>query len=551
MRREIRYGLAGLRARPLAALAGWSVPQALPAAVSGLVLARAVDDGFLAGRPWIGVAWLAGLLAAAGVGAVGSRMVFATVGGLVEPFRDRLARRVVAGSIRAAAAGADRGGNVALLTRQLEIVRDSYAGLIVAVRGFAVTAVGVTVGLLSLAPVLAAIVLPPFALGLALFVATLGVAAAKHRRAVEADERLADRAGAVLAGAGDLSACGAEAHGEALTAGPIAAQARAERSLAWVAALRSLCFVVGGWLPLVAVLAAAPWLVDRGLTAGTITGGLLYVLYGLQPALNGLVSGLGGSGLRFVVTLGRILDATEAPAPPRATGAAPAAPLDLEARGLTFAYGPHSEPIVADLDLRVPAGDHLAIAGPSGIGKSTLANLLCGLLPPDAGTVTAGGRDLTAMAPADRARHRVLIPQEAYVFAGTVADNLAYLDPEAGPGRVAAAVDALGAGALVERLGGLSAAVDLARLSAGERQLLALVRAYLSPAPICVLDEATCHLDPGAERVAEAAFAARPGTLIVIAHRAGSAERARRVLTLDGGGAALREREPAQIQPSS
>ncbi|GAB4006651.1 hypothetical protein GCM10029992_58060 [Glycomyces albus] len=257
MRREIRYGLSGLRPKPLAALAAWSVPQALPASISGLVLARAVDDGFLAGRPWTGVAWLAGLLLAAGIGAIGTRMVYATVGGLVEPFRDRLADRVVAGSLRAAVAGAGRSGAVALLTRQLEVVRDSYAGLIVAVRGFAITSVGVTGGLLALAPSVAAVVLPPFALGLALFTATLGVAAARHRRAIHADEHLADRAGAVLAGAADLSACGAEAHGRSLTAAPIRDQARAERSLAWVAALRSMCFVVGGWTPLIAVLAAA------------------------------------------------------------------------------------------------------------------------------------------------------------------------------------------------------------------------------------------------------------------------------------------------------
>jgi len=83
-------------------------------------------------------------------------------------------------------------------------------------------------------------------------------------------------------------------------------------------------------------------------------------------------------------------------------------------------------------------------------------------------------------------------------------------------------------------LGGLTAPVDPAELSAGERQLLALVRAYLSPAPLAVLDEATCHLDPPAERVAEEAFANRPGTLIVVAHRLSSALRARHVVVLDG-----------------
>jgi ATP-binding cassette subfamily C protein len=129
---------------------------------------------------------------------------------------------------------------------------------------------------------------------------------------------------------------------------------------------------------------------------------------------------------------------------------------------------------------------------------------------------------------------RVLIPQEAYVFAGTVWDNLTYLCPSAAPELVAAATAAVGADRLVAGLGGWLAPVAPAELSAGQRQLLSLVRAYLSPAPIAVLDEATCHLDPAAERRAEEAFANRGGTLIVIAHRISSAMRARRILVLDG-----------------
>jgi ATP-binding cassette subfamily C protein len=84
------------------------------------------------------------------------------------------------------------------------------------------------------------------------------------------------------------------------------------------------------------------------------------------------------------------------------------------------------------------------------------------------------------------------------------------------------------------RLGGPAASIRPSQLSAGERQLIALARSYLSPAPLAVLDEATCHLDPEAERRAEEAFAARPGTLIVIAHRISSALRADRILVLDG-----------------
>jgi ATP-binding cassette subfamily C protein len=128
----------------------------------------------------------------------------------------------------------------------------------------------------------------------------------------------------------------------------------------------------------------------------------------------------------------------------------------------------------------------------------------------------------------------VLIPQEAYVFSGTLWSNLTYLCPDAPAERIADAVDALGAHDMVTEIGGLGATITPARLSAGQRQLISLVRAYLSPAPIAVLDEATCHMDPSADRRVEAAFAARPGTLIVIAHRLSSAVRARRVLVIDG-----------------
>jgi ATP-binding cassette, subfamily C, bacterial len=128
----------------------------------------------------------------------------------------------------------------------------------------------------------------------------------------------------------------------------------------------------------------------------------------------------------------------------------------------------------------------------------------------------------------------VLIPQEAYVFTGTIWDNVTYLRPGATTGEVERAVGAVGAEALLGRLGGLTAQLTPNALSAGERQLIALVRAYVAAAPLVVLDEATCYLDPQAERRAEAAFAERGGTLIVIAHRISSALRARRILVLDG-----------------
>jgi ATP-binding cassette, subfamily B, bacterial RamB/AmfA len=534
MRREIRVAVASLRRRPLLAFAAWSVPQALPAAVSGLAIARAVDDGFLSDRPLVGLAWLAALMLASVVGAVGSRQMYRRLGELVEPFRDDLVRGVVGGALRRAVAGGADDGAVARLTRQVEIVRDTYAGMLVVLQGFVVTVAGVVVGVLSIAPVMVLLILPPFLLGFGAFLTTLGMAAGRYRTAVEADERLAAAAGSVLAGARDLVARGAEEHAAAMVAGPIAAQAVAERALARLAALRALCFAVGGWLPLIVLLAAGPWLVRQGISAGAIMGGLTYVLIGLQPALSTLIGALGGSGLRFVVTLGRILDAGAPPPSAPADTVREPSGYDLRLRGVTFAYGPHAEPVLRDLDLDVPEGDHVAIVGASGIGKSTLAGLLCGLLRPDAGEVLLGGAPAAALSSARAASLRVLIPQEAYVFAGPVWENVTYLRPGARVAEVDDAVAAVGAEALVSRLGGYGAAVVPGQLSAGERQLLALVRAYLAPAPVVVLDEATCHLDPIAERRAEEAFAERPGTLVVIAHRISSALRARRILALDG-----------------
>ncbi len=125
------------------------------------------------------------------------------------------------------------------------------------------------------------------------------------------------------------------------------------------------------------------------------------------------------------------------------------------------------------------------------------------------------------------------------MFTGTVRENLTLLSPDpgaagSGDARVWRAVSALGLDGLVERLGGLDAEVSPRLLSRGESQHLAIAAAYLSPAPLLLLDEATCHLDPSTEDRVERALADRPGTLVVVAHRVSSAARADRVLVLDG-----------------
>ncbi|WP_432027570.1 ATP-binding cassette domain-containing protein [Streptomyces sp. 1222.5] len=210
----------------------------------------------------------------------------------------------------------------------------------------------------------------------------------------------------------------------------------------------------------------------------------------------------------------------------------PGAPaLDLDS--VTFAYGPASEPVLDGFGLTVPVGGHLAVVGPSGVGKSTLTGLVAGLLRPVHGGIRVHGH---AVPGPEAAALRVLIPQEAYVHGGTLAENLTLFRPGPVPeAELLAAADVLGLTPLLRTLGGPAGRVDPAALSAGERQLIALTRAYLAPAPLALLDEATCHLDPAAEARAERAFAERPGgTLVVVAHRISSARRADRILVMDG-----------------
>lgn len=535
----------------LGRLAAWSLLESAHTFLGGYGVARALDDGFLAGRTTTGLAWLAAAGAGALLGGFALRGVFAGLADLVEPLRDGLVRRAVRQALDRAVADPARApdtGAVSRLTQQTEMARDSFAGLVLTVRSFVFTAVGALAGMAALAPVLLLIVLPPLLLGVAAFLATLRPMASVQRRSLDTDEALADRVGALGEGLRDIVACGGQAAARARVEPLITAQERLARRLARWAALRTLALGTAGRLPVIALLAATPWLLGHGVTAGTLAGGLTYVVTALLPALDSLMTALGSAGTRLLVVLERFCD----PAPPDQDGRGTTKPwarvpagwrtaAAAELRGVSFAYGPGAAPVLDSLDLVVRQGEHLAVVGPSGIGKSTLTALLAGMLSPDAGTVLVAGapahRGPGATGPDPR---RTLLPQQAYVFTGTVRENLTHLSPGPGGARapgdaqVRRAISALGLEGLVDRLGGLDAEVSPRLLSRGEGQQLALAAAYLSPAPLLLLDEATCHLDPRAEERAERALAERPGTLVVVAHRVSSAARADRVLVLDG-----------------
>ncbi|WP_186777547.1 ATP-binding cassette domain-containing protein [Streptomyces salinarius] len=549
----------------LVRLALWSLAESGQAFLVGHAVARSVDGGFLAGDPRRGLLWLAVALLAVLSGAPVVRGVFAQLSGLTEPLRDALVRHAVdrsmARALRGGPGGTDRAA-VSRLTNQAEIARDSFAGLVLTLRSFVFTAVGALLGLLSLHPALLVVVLPPLAAGLALFLVTLRPMAAAQRRALAADEALGDHAARSRAALRDLAACGTGPAAERRGTDLVADAAAQARTLAGWAAARTAALGVAGHLPVLALLVAVPWLRGRGVSAGALLGAFTYLVQSLLPALHTLMTALGAAGARLLVVLDRILGpvpgATSPPA--HASEASTAgnrgliqdhgtgvrAPGDdghpvrraavpaVDLRSVTLSYGVRAEPVLDSLDLRVTPGEHLAVVGPSGIGKSTLTRLVAGTLAPSRGEVRVAGRVVTGRPAAELAALRVLVPQEAYVFSGTVSDNLAYLNTDVCRAELETAVQAFGLGPLVERLGGPDGTVRPAELSPGERQLVALVRAYLSPAPLLLLDEATCHLDPASEARAEEVLAGRPGTLLVVAHRLSSAVRADRTLVLDG-----------------
>ena len=162
-------------------------------------------------------------------------------------------------------------------------------------------------------PLVLVFVVPPVVVGLALFFAALPGMAALQRDSILANERIGDGAGTVTDGLRDIAACGAEERVAARVGEHIDAQARATRALARYTAMRTIAVAVGGWLPLVLILAGGSWLVRNGASTGEILGALTYVAAGLHPALETLVRGLGNTGLWLFVTLGRIVEVAGEP----------------------------------------------------------------------------------------------------------------------------------------------------------------------------------------------------------------------------------------------
>jgi ATP-binding cassette, subfamily B, bacterial len=206
---------------------------------------------------------------------------------------------------------------------------------------------------------------------------------------------------------------------------------------------------------------------------------------------------------------------------------------------LTFGYDP-DRPVIEDVSLEVAPGETVAFVGPTGAGKSTLAKLVTRFYDPTAGRVLIDGYDLRRVTMHSLRSQLGVVPQEPFLFAGTIGDNIAFARPTASDAEIHQAVDRVGLSEVIGRMPeGLDTVVHERgqTLSSGERQLIALARAFLAHPRVLVLDEATSNLDLQSETLIESALDAllENRTAILIAHRLSTAMRADRIAVVDQG----------------
>jgi ATP-binding cassette, subfamily B, bacterial len=279
---------------------------------------------------------------------------------------------------------------------------------------------------------------------------------------------------------------------------------------------------------------------DQGIVAvGVVAAFVLYLNNLFEPVqqLSQLYNTLqqAGAALRKLLEL---LDTTPAVAErPDARDLPLEGALEVDHVSFRYATGPL---VLQDVSVTVAHGERLALVGPTGAGKSTLAKLMCRFYDPAAGAVRFGGVSLDDATLSSLRNRIVVVPQEGFLFAGSIRDNVRVAQPDASDADVDAALEALG---IRDRFLALPEGLDTevrergSRLSAGERQLVSLARAALANPVLLVLDEATSNLDPGTERDVERTLEALTAGrgVVVVAHRLSTAARADRIAVVDHG----------------
>jgi ATP-binding cassette subfamily B protein len=377
----------------------------------------------------------------------------------------------------------------------------------------------------------------------------VGVSVIFQRQAAKAYEQVRERIGRVLAGLQEGIAgvrvvqAFSQEQVQATSFGRVneahyRANMSAAKAISWY-------FPAVGFLRVVAIAAVliigGLRVIDGSLTFGTLVVFLLYLDWFFQPIVN--LANVYNLLQAAIAALGKLFNLLDVEAHvverPGAYDLADPVAGEIALSGVTFGYDDETM-VIQDVDLEIPAGQRLAVVGETGAGKSTIAKLVLRYYDPQQGSVSIDGADLTDVTIDSRTDAIALIPQDGFLFNGTLRNNLAYGAPDASDEDVWNVLRAMGIDDWVRDLpDGLETQVRErgGRFSAGERQLVALGRAFLDDPSVIVLDEATSNLDPETELEVEGALrvllAGR--TAIVIAHRLRSAERADRVILIGDG----------------
>jgi len=289
------------------------------------------------------------------------------------------------------------------------------------------------------------------------------------------------------------------------------------------------------------VLVASQWGPDWGLDTGKVVAFLFLIQLVIGPVseLTEVIdlTSLALAGWRRSMELLDRPDALPEPSPESEIDMASGA-LSIDVEAMSFSYD--RNPVLHDVDIHIPAGTSVAVVGATGSGKTTFVRLLCRLADPDEGSVKLGGTDLRSV-PSRRRRDRVrMVPQDGFLFATSVRDNILRGRDGATDSDLDSAIELLGLRAWIDHLpSGLDTVLGPGGegLSVGERQLVALIRAQLADPGLLVLDEATSSLDPVTEKAMSDALdrISRERTTVSVAHRLSTAERADMIVVFDHG----------------
>lgn len=301
----------------------------------------------------------------------------------------------------------------------------------------------------------------------------------------------------------------------------------------------------------VVLLVGGQFVLDKSMTVGVLAAFLLYLRQFFEPMQD--ISQFYNSfqsAISALEKLSGVLEQDDAVPEPADPVSLPQARGGLDFDEVTFEYV-SQVPVLPGLDLHVPAGQTVALVGTTGAGKTTIAKLIARFYDPTSGTVRLDGIDLRRLADDDLRRAVTMVTQENVVFAGTIADNIAFGKPGSSREEIVEAARVVGANVFIEAMPD-AYDTDVAkrggRLSAGQRQLLVFARAVLADPRVLILDEATSSLDIPSERAVQRALQTllADRTAVIIAHRLSTVEIADRILVLEHG-RIIEDGSPSQL----